>query len=90
MKTIPEKQILKIRPFDHDQAILHILEIFPNCSYRLDENCIESFGHVVLDKKIEETYVWYNKIAIDYEGKTIYWPIQPYKMINPNGKEFGK
>lgn len=87
MKMIQDKHPLKLKPFEYDQAVLHILEIFPSCSHNFDENCIESFGHIVQNKKIAESYVWYNKIAVDFEGKKIYWPIQPYKLINPQGRE---
>lgn len=73
---------------NYDQAMAHIIEIFPDSECKFDDSCIESFGHVVKDKKIVESYVWYNKIMLEQEGKKIYWPIQPYKLINPNGVEF--
>ena len=44
--------------------------------------------HYNISRKISQTYVWYNKIAVEHDGKVFYWPIQPYKLIDPQGKEF--
>lgn len=80
--------VAKAKIFDYDQAIAYIKEIFNDVECAFDESCIESFGHSVKDKKIIESYVCYNKIAVTHDGKKFYWPIQPYKLVNPNGREF--
>ncbi len=87
MKKEADSTINKLIPISHDQAVNHIQSIFPDCVCKFDENCIESFGHMIEEKKIIHTYVWYNKICVEYDGKLIYWPIQPYKLIDPQGRE---
>jgi len=72
----------------YENAISHIQKIFPGSLTNFDEYCIESFGHIIKERKIMQTYVWYNKVCFEYEGKKLYWPIQPYKMIDPQGREF--
>jgi hypothetical protein len=87
MKKESENQPKNTSVMEHNQAIEYIQSVFPGCNYRFDDNCIESFGNVVQDKKIIHSYVWYNKLAIEIDDKTVYWPIRPYKMMDHEGRE---
>ena len=68
-------------------AIKHIELVFPGGIYGFDDACIHSFCHFIHAKMIKETHVWYDKIAIEYKHSKVYWPIQPFKMVDPDGRE---
>lgn len=69
-------------------AIKHIEIVFPGAVYGFDESCISSFCHFIEAKMIKETHVCYDKIAIEYKGSKVYWPIQPFKTVDPDGREY--